>query len=534
MMIELFTTKKYDNKIVLTNGDKKYSLYQLKMLVASEMEAVKSMKKNVVITGDDNFSFVIQFFASVFCEKNIYLVTDKTRLKDITFDYDIIEDCTLEPLGSYEFPKIDIERPSINFYTSGSSGTPKIIQKSIFNLIREAEDIGNEFQFKNNPLTVISTTTMCHLFGLTFHLMTSLCNGLIIDTQNISYSECVNRDNTILVSTPTFLSSIVKFKTPFITPPKYIITAGSKLNENIFEYLEHDSNIIEIYGSTETGVIAYKTHYNDGFIVFPNVTLIERQPNYEIVSDYFYERKTTLNDQIKITDGILTIGHRTDRIFKILEKRVSAEELEEKLKQSSLTKDCYITKQGDKLACLVALSEEGQEYLLKNNIVLLTKTLKQFLHEHSEIIPQKWKYIDEIPMTPTGKINKQLIEHVFNVNVSLPVILDRNVSKDSITYKIFLYRQCNFFKGHFPEFQLVPGVLQLYMAKEFANAHFHLTLGQGQYKRIKFSNIIEPDSIINLRLEKSENSVSYEYFSESKKYASGVFLCNNVFEGILS
>ena len=72
------------------------------------------------------------------------------------------------------------------------------------------------------------------------------------------------------------------------------------------------------------------------------------------------------------------------------------------------------------------------------------------------------------------------------------------------------------------------------MAKEFANAHFHLALGQGQYKRIKFSNIIEPDSIINLRLERGENSVSYEYYSDSKKYASGVFLCNNVFEGLSS
>ena len=534
MILELFSTNKHDDKIVLIEGHKEYSLHQLKGLIAAEIEYLKLKKNNIVITSENNFYFVIHFFASMFCGKNIYLVADKTRLKEIQFDYDILENGIFAPIENYEFPALDIKRPLINFYTSGSSGTPKIIQKSLYNLIREAEDIGKEFQLKNESFTVISTTTMCHLFGLTFHLMTPLCNGLIIDTQNISYSECVDRKNTILVSTPTFLSTILKFETPFKVSPEYIITAGSKLNENVFEHLEHDSKIIEIYGSTETGVIAYKTHFNSGFKVFPNVTLTEKQPNYEVNSDYFYNEKTVLNDKIEITNGVLTIGKRTDRIFKIFEKRISADELEKILRQNNLIKDCYITKQGDKLACLGVLTNEGKDYLLKNNITCLTKELKKFLYNYSEIVPQKWKYIDEIPMTQTGKINKQFIQHIFNVNVSLPIILDRNISKNSIIYRIFFYSQCNFFRGHFSEFQLVPGVLQLFFAKELANAHFNLSLGQGQYKRIKFSNVIEPDSIINLKLEKNENSVSYEFYLDSKKYASGVFLCNNVFEGILS
>ena len=63
------------------------------------------------------------------------------------------------------------------------------IKKSLYNLICEAQDISDKFDFNNQKSAVISTTTMCHLFGLTFHLMVPLCNGLIINTQNISYPE---------------------------------------------------------------------------------------------------------------------------------------------------------------------------------------------------------------------------------------------------------------------------------------------------------------------------------------------------------
>ena len=110
-------------------------------------------------------------------------------------------------------------------------------------------------------------------------------------------------------------------------------------------------------------------------------------------------------------------------------------------------------------------------------------------------------------------------------NLSFPIILDRELAENSIKYKIFFYNQCNFFNGHFPNFKLVPGVLQLYLAKEFANFHFGLELGQGQWKRIKFSNIIKPDSVVNLKLEHSKKQIIYEFYSDDKKYSSGAFLC---------
>jgi len=533
MLEEIFTTSKYDNKIAVTDGVKNYTIADLKNLITSEIKFLKNKKENVVILAGDNFDFIIQFFASILANKNIYLITDKTRLKNMEFEYDLLEGYIKEKNADFNFKYIDITQPKINFYTSGSSGSPKIIKKSLFNLIREAEDIGEEFCLKGLGLTVMSTTTMCHLFGLTFHLMTPLCNGLIINTQTVSYPENVDKSDTILVSTPTFLSSVPKFDIPFKIPPRYIITAGSKLDEKVFEYLENKSNIIEIYGSSETGVMAHKTHHNDDFKLFKNVEIYPKENNVEVVGDYFYGDTVAINDSIELDNRTLKIKNRTDRLFKIYEKRVCADELEKDLKNCDFVDNCYITKQSNKLVCLCALSAKGKEYLLKNGISNLTKKMKHYIANYSEVIPQKWKYIDKIPMTNTGKFDKKLIDHFFDVNLSLPIILDRELAENSIKYKIFFYNQCNFFNGHFPNFKLVPGVLQLYLAKEFANFHFGLELGQGQWKRIKFSNIIKPDSVVNLKLEHSKKQIIYEFYSDDKKYSSGAFLCENIFEGVL-
>ena len=77
MLEEIFTTGKYDNRIAVTDGVRNYTFSNLKNLIASEISYIKDKKNNVVIIGGDDFSFIIQFFASLLCKKNIYIITDK-------------------------------------------------------------------------------------------------------------------------------------------------------------------------------------------------------------------------------------------------------------------------------------------------------------------------------------------------------------------------------------------------------------------------------------------------------------------------
>ena len=463
-MLEIFTTTKYDNKIAVTDGEKNYTFSEIKQMIAFFCEKLKSKKENIVILSGNNFEFIIKFFAGIFCDKNIYLLTDKSRLKDLKTDFDLIEDNVFEKKEDYKFTNPDINKPCINFFTSGSTGVPKLIKKSLGVLITEGEDLCKEFKISGN-YTVLSTTSMCHLFGMTGHLMFPLCNGFIISTQNISYPENVNCENSILVSTPAFLSSVLKHNLPFNIEPKYILSAGSKLEDDVFEYLEKNSKIIDIYGSSETGIIAHKTHFNDKLKLFSNVDVVKLDDKVEVRSDYIWEGKYCINDNLEISGREITIKNRTDRLFKIYEKRVSADELEDKLRNHEYVAECYITKHDEKLVCLCALSAKAKDYLIQNGVPKLTKTLKNYMLNFSEIIPQRWRYTDEILRNQMGKINKQIICKMFDTNISLPVILNRKTDVNSIIYEIFFYKSGNFFKGHFPEFPLVAGVMQLYLAK---------------------------------------------------------------------
>ena len=533
-MLEFFYTNKFDDKVILFDGSKKYSVLDLKMLVFSEIQFIKNMTESVVILGGDNFSFVIQFLAALFCDKKIYLLSDKTRVNDLTINYDILEGYNESFYNDISFPKIDVNKLNINFFTSGSSGTPKIITKSLFNIINEADEINSLLKLKGKSFEVLSTTTMTHMFGMTFHFVMPLQLGLVINTKKIFYPENVDSENSILISTPTFLTSVPKFDIKFKRPPKYIFTAGSKLDENTFKFLESSSSVVEIYGSTETGIMAYKRSSNGNFKLFDNVELIKNDDSVIVKSQFFSEPYTVINDNVEIIDREIKINNRSDRLYKVYEKRVCANELEYRLKQSDLVNDCYILKSKEKLVCFAALSEKGKMFLLENSIVILTKKLKKYLADSSEIVPQRWKFTDEIPKNIAGKTDKDKIEYYFDLNCSMPIILDRKLSSDSITYKILFYRQSNFFKGHFSSFPIVPGVIQIYWAKEFVNSHFKTNVGEGQWKRIKFTNIIKPDDIVYLTLSKSDKSVRFEYWNNSKNYSSGVFLCDNIFEGVYS
>lgn len=526
----VFSNKETDNNIFIVTADKKYSFSDIRKIISARLETVKEKKKNVVLFGEDTFYFIINFFAAIYAKKNIYLLSDRKKLQDLNIEYDILEDKFKEEFSGKDLPEITPENTKIIFFTSGSSGLPKSITKSLYNLIKEGCDLGEELKIQDKDLTIMSTTTMTHLFGLTFHLMFSLCNGFKIYTERINYPENAESDNAILISTPAFLNSVKKHNLQFNKLPKYIFSAGSKLDEDVFKFLEKDSNVVEIYGSTETGVIAYKTHYNNSFTIFPNVNIAAGENSTTIISEYIYEGKTSINDEVEIVGNHLYIKKRTDRLFKISDKRISAEELEQELNKHKFVQNSYIIKHEEKLACLCVLSQEGKDFILRDGVSDLTKILKTYLFKYSEIIPQKWKYTDELPMNKTGKIDKCYIEHLFNINLSFPIILDRRVDENSIEYEILFYKNCNFFNGHFPQFKLLPGVVQLYYAKEFASHYFGMALGEGQWKRIKFSNIILPDSPITLKLSKSETSVMYEYYDINKKYSSGSFPIQNVFK----
>ena len=94
-------------------------------------------------------------------------------------------------------------------------------------------------------------------------------------------------------------------------------------------------------------------------------------------------------------------------------------------------------------------------------------------------------------------------------------------------FEMRFLKTSNFFQGHFEGFPVLPGVVQLYFASYFIKDAFGIDCHCGQLRKIKFTNIIRPDGIVYLRLEKVKNGVSYNFYGDDTTYSSGLLPLTN-------
>ncbi len=417
----------------------------------------------------------------------------------------------------------------ISFLTSGSTAESKCVKTALDNMFVESGDMQEEFELTEG-LELFTTTTVNHRFGMTCFLLLGMYAGCIINTDRINYPEDIKTPNSGLVTTPSFLSIMEKYNIIPEFKLEIIITAGSKLQDSTFEYAQKISKrVIEIYGSSETGTIGYRETYKTPKLkLLKGINIITSAKEYtKIKTAYSLNNIQLIGDRVKEIDGCIELLGRCDRVLKIQEKRVSAEDIENEIKTYGIISDCYCFEYSKKIAVIAVLNELGQELLIKDGKLNLVKKAKSYLNDKFEVIPQKWKFIDEIPKTANGKIDKKRIEEIFDINLSFPLILSRNITNDSARFELCFLKDSNFFRGHFPEVPVLAGVVQLFYANFFAKQAFGIDCRRGQIRKIKFTNIIRPDKNIILTLQKSETSINYKYEDMQRTYSSGTLPLKN-------
>lgn len=531
---EIFNKKEYQNTTIIKTEEKSYSIQEVLELTRPIVFKLQSnTTKNALILSENNFNFLINFIAAIFARKEIFLLSDPKKLFLIDFDYILLDKVFPATSQNIELKNVDTDNTLINIFTSGSSGTPKQITKTLTNIITEADDIYHEYKkyLPQEKTEVISSTSPHHMFGLTCYIVLPLylCEKFLVNTKEIVYPEESNLNKKLFISTPSFLDKYKQHNINLSQKPAIILTAGDKLKEETYEYFKEQSvDISDIYGSSEVGVIAHKENPNAPLSCYRNVTIdADKNSQITVFSPYFREEKLVLGDKIeKLNDKTFVLKNRTDRIIKIQEKRLNAMEIEDYINTTGYIENSYCFKYGEKLVCAAVLNKSGINYYTNHNggRTKLIKELKSIIKTKSEIVPQKWKFLYEIPKTKTGKTNKEKIENIFSQNLSIPLIL--NVTKkDSNNLKIDLVfsRTCNFFKGHFDDFPILPGVVQFYFAHTYAEEMFGIPVQKSPVKKVKFSHIIKPDEIIELNLQKSEQNINYTYKKGELICSSGTF-----------
>lgn len=504
---------KNDSVFLISSG--KPILYEdFKLIAQKQAGYIKTINpKKVVLSGDNTYVFLVNLFACMYLNIPVQLIQDKSKLEYSEGVY-IDSIFEAEPISEQSVSEDFL----IEFLTSGSTSEPKVIRKKLRNILQEAKTISETFDFSAIQEFNI-TAPLTHLYGFTFGFAVPYLNEKTICADRISFPEQITKGHSVLISTPSFLSMIAKYNVVLPTMPLYIISAGARFDT--IEYFERKTNVVEIYGSTETGIIAYRQSSRKKLQLFDKVKI----ENDVVYSPHIYDGEYKLEDSIQIAEDGLQVLSRKDRVVKIQEKRVSLYEIEKYINQSNYVSESFVLKNSEKLACVCVLNNNGVDEFLKLGKVEFVKKMKKDLRANLDIVPQKWKFVDKIPKNNMGKMNLEYMKDLFGVRLSLPLV----ISREKTMLDLIFHRDCNFFKGHFKDYPIVPGVVQLYYASFYIKELFGYKVDVGQLKKIKFSNIIKPDKKISLSFTENTNSILYKYFDDDKVYSSGQLPKENIF-----
>lgn len=500
------------------------------------------------------YLFYVLFMALLHAEKNIVLLSQLSEnhlaaLNEKTDSIITDQKVTLKSYNCYLpkpeiIPLIDLPRlkdVNIYFYTSGSTSTPKCIRKTLSSLLSEVKMHARiqSYLIEQKPI-VLASIVPFHIYGILWRLFFSFFNSLTQDLDTIFYlEEFVEKqsqhDKIIFLTTPSFMTELTKQADTYTYRKNIlgIFSSGSLL----IDELSHRVNAIfgvspyEIYGSTETGGVAYRQQSKDNlWHVFPEIE-IGRQDNscLRVESKFSTTPVYNTSDLIELVDkDTFILRERLDRMVKISEKRLSLPEMEKFLNKWAYINSSYLVAEETStrtiISAIITLTHSGKEFIIKESRSAFIMKLREYLSAEfdSSFIPRKIRIVEEIPMNAQGKIVKSEIISLLQSRIQEPLILSSKHTPNKFEACFLFEPTAEYFKGHFPKFPVLPGVIQIHFAIYYLKTKYKIIPNHYSINKLKFSGIILPSTTINFTLEKkSDTEFCFTYAAESKVYSSG-------------
>ena len=428
--------------------------------------------------------------------------------------------------GQEPLKELDPQASEIALFTSGSSGDPKRVTKTLSQMEREAatvEALLGPFLSENGIVT--GTVSHQHLYGLSFRLFWPLCSGRAMDGTVHEFWESLTvggLSGGAIVTSPAHLTRIPG--RPAMTAderPGLILSAGAPLPvaaavqaRDIFA-----APVVEIYGSTETGTIASRKRDESDMPWQPVPGVIVRQAADQrvlVMSPFLQDgAEHEGSDRIRLLpDGRFELLDRADRIAKIEGKRISLPEVEKRLLDlSTVAAASAIALPGNKpcLAAAIVLTKRGARELAEEGPFRFGRRLRKELSAVLDPagIPRRWRFVTALPTGPLGKLRMEDVLALFDSRQDAgsrdrPQEPDLHaVRRGERWVELDLFNRPDLLQldGHFPAMAIVPGVAQLDWAVKMAARFLDLPLPVATNFQVKFHRLTLPRTTVTLRLE---------------------------------
>lgn len=320
---------------------------------------------------------------------------------------------------------------NLTLYTSGSSGEPKAVKKTLEQLDVEVSTLEATFAAALPHCSVIATVSHQHIYGLLFKILWPLAAGRPFLSDLVEYPETLSYytallPNLCLISSPAQLSRLPDAleNERQLHSPSLVFSSGGPLSEDAAHGIQkvYGSLPIEVYGSTETGGIGWRRQASsaEAWQAFPGIEIASAEDGALLLRSPYLDNPAEvlrLEDKIAIDDnGRFVLQGRLDRIVKIEEKRLSLVQMETLLESHPLVSRAalvLLTEPRTQLGAVVELSDKGKALLAEEGKLALNNQLKAHLLTEFErvTLPRRWRYPDELPLNPQGKrVHQTLIE----------------------------------------------------------------------------------------------------------------------------
>lgn len=338
----------------------------------------------------------------------------------------------------FRFEALDARAARIDLYTSGSSGEPKRVEKSLHQLETEAHALETGFGAALGGATMVATVPHQHIYGLLFRLVWPLCAGRRFEARVCADPELLletlrRSGDAALVSSPAHLTRLPELLALEALKPatRRIFSSGGPLPAAAAgEYCRRlGAGPTEIYGSTESGGIAWREQ--DGgedsaaWRPFPGMVLrTDADGALCLRSPYLPDDAwLTMGDGAELLpDGRFRLKGRLDRVVKVEGKRISLPEIEQTLRGHPWVGDAAVVALAgarETLGAAIVLREPAREAQGRERLVA---ALRGFLLERFDrvLVPRHWRFVARLPADERGKLTAAALHVLFRKGDDAP------------------------------------------------------------------------------------------------------------------